>query len=364
MAEVEPPGERLHERVDGGSRRVGRAEVAHHGDAERPGVEPFGVGADDVPVDPARPSLVDGAETVDEGVVADVVPAVSLHVVELDRPHDRGRLEPRVAVGARRVVDEGHPKRIGVLRLGPHDRLVGLPAAPRHDAGKARRRNRPQRHLRDRASHRQRPRARDMPDRPHLEPFAAADPHRLTEPPAAHRPRLAARRVGRVLDVRAHRPPRRPSARRPDPQLEPARALPVDADELERARRGHGRKRAVAVERKLANLQRREPRRSGGGQRQGEQKDEEKSPGHRGESQRDAARLLRQPPRPFPDGMLTRPRRTMQPLLESKSTWTRAPCERSELSSRRPPPRSSLRCPPPVPRRACWSSSSTTTSIP
>ena len=194
---------------------------------------------------------------------------------ELDRPQDRGRLESRVAVRARRVVDEGHPERIGVLRPGPDDRLVGLPAAPRNDARSSRRRDRAQRHLRDRAPHRQRPRTRDAADRAYLEPFAAADPHRLAEPPATHRTRLPARRVGRVLHVLAHRPPRRPAACRPDPQLEPPRALPVDADELEWARRARDGQRPLAVERKVAHLQRREPRRSGGGQRQCEQKGDE-----------------------------------------------------------------------------------------
>ena len=56
--------------------------------------------------------------------------------------------------------------------------------------------------------------------------------------------------------------------------------LPVDAHELERARRGSGSERPLAVERKVAHLQRREPRRRGGGQRQGEQKRDEKATGH------------------------------------------------------------------------------------
>jgi hypothetical protein len=48
------------------------------------------VGTDNVPVDPSVPALVDRAEAIDEEVVADVVPAVALDVVELDRLERRG----------------------------------------------------------------------------------------------------------------------------------------------------------------------------------------------------------------------------------------------------------------------------------
>ena len=58
-------------------------------DADRAGVEAQRVRADHVAIDPAEPSLEDLAVSVDEKVVADVVPAVSLHVVELDPLDDR-----------------------------------------------------------------------------------------------------------------------------------------------------------------------------------------------------------------------------------------------------------------------------------
>ena len=48
--------------------------------------------SDHVPRDPARAALEDLAEPVDQEVVADVVPAVPLHVVALDRADDRLQL--------------------------------------------------------------------------------------------------------------------------------------------------------------------------------------------------------------------------------------------------------------------------------
>jgi hypothetical protein len=94
VREVEPPGEQACERVLGDARWRAPFERADERDADRPGIEALCVGADDVPRDPAEPSLIDGSEAVDEEVVADVVPAVPLDVVELDRPDDRRRLGP------------------------------------------------------------------------------------------------------------------------------------------------------------------------------------------------------------------------------------------------------------------------------
>ena len=301
-------------------RRGGRPEVAHHRDAERAGVEPLRVRPDHVPVDASVAALVDRPEAVDERVVADVVPAVPLHVVQLDRPHDRGCLEPRVVVRPGRVVDERHPQAVRVHRLLLADRLVGQPAAPRHDLRDPGGRNRPQRHLRHRAAHGERPCAGHATDRPHLEPVAAADPDGRAEAPCARLACLRGARVGRVAVVLLHGAPAGPAVSCPDPQLEPARALPVDADELERPA-GRRRERPLAVQRELPHLQRREPRRRGG-----------RGPRARGrrvgggdepcgeEAQRDAGRVLRQDARPFPDGMLTRRRTAARALLQSKST--------------------------------------------
>ena len=79
---------------------------AEHRDADRAAVEAERMRADDVPVDPAVAALVHGAEAVDEEVVADVVPTVALHVVQLDPADDRRRFDARVVVRSRRVVDD------------------------------------------------------------------------------------------------------------------------------------------------------------------------------------------------------------------------------------------------------------------
>ena len=106
---------------------VGCREVPDQRDADRAGVEALRVRADHVLVDAAAATLVDRAEAVDEKVVADVVPAVSLHVVDLDPAHDRRRLRARVGVRAGRVVDDREPQRRRDDRLRAHDLLVGAP---------------------------------------------------------------------------------------------------------------------------------------------------------------------------------------------------------------------------------------------
>ena len=125
VREVEPPGEELLERRLGRSRDRRGAERADHGDADRAGVEATGVRADHVAVDAAVAALVDGAVAVDEEVVADVVPAVRLDVVDLDPAQDRGRLGGRVAVRPGRVVHarEADRRRVLAGRLRGSTRL-------------------------------------------------------------------------------------------------------------------------------------------------------------------------------------------------------------------------------------------------
>ncbi len=106
VRDVEPPREQGREGLARLLRDGERAVLTEQRDANRTGVEPLGVGADHVPLDPAVAAFEDLAEAVDEEVVADVVPAVSLDVVELDRTDDRGRLGDAVAVRTRRVVHE------------------------------------------------------------------------------------------------------------------------------------------------------------------------------------------------------------------------------------------------------------------
>src|SRR6185295_18857861 len=97
------PGHQLHQRVAGGGGRFAVAEIAQHGHARRTGVVVEDVGADDTVLVEVFPggfltglivagpaALVDVSLGVDQEVVADVVPAVALHVVGVDRP-DRGR---------------------------------------------------------------------------------------------------------------------------------------------------------------------------------------------------------------------------------------------------------------------------------
>ena len=247
VGEVEPPGERLDERVERGLRRRDGPEVAHHGDAEGARVEPARVGADDVPVDPAGAPLVHRAEAVDERVVADVVPAVALDVVRLDRPDDRRRLRAACRCSSR-----------------PCGGRAPCGASRRRPASPARSTRPPARHCGARCAA---PRPTRSCGAEHgrsgseRSTHAHASPVRSPSPRAGprYRPRRArssasgrsrraldAAGVGPVALVLANgRPPRPPVPAATRPQLEAARSLPVDADELERASRS-SRPRASA----------------------------------------------------------------------------------------------------------------------
>ena len=139
------PGHQLDEGLPGRPGGLAVGEVAQHGHAGRAGVVVEDVGADDTVVvevfaggllagrvvaGPA--ALVDTPLGVDQEVVTDVVPAVALHVVGVDRPHRGGRVGVLAFRGRDRVVHEQLGDR-GVLLVVLADRLVGAPPGPGDD---------------------------------------------------------------------------------------------------------------------------------------------------------------------------------------------------------------------------------------
>ena len=251
-----------------------RAVLADHRDADRAGVEPLGVRSDDVLLDPAVAALVDGAEAVDEEVVADVVPAVPLHVVELDRLHDRGRLGRGVPVRARGVVDDREPQ-VGRERGSrAPDLLVRLPAGARHDRRRTCLLQRPRGDAGRGARDEPGPQAADLPAQPVLDPVGAPDPPWVAEPPAVRTGPLGGARVRPVLGLRRRVLPGAPAARRrARPELHRARAAPVQPDEIEAGRSARGSSRALSGKRDIARDDRRLLGQSG--RRQGEDESDE-----------------------------------------------------------------------------------------
>ena len=242
MVEVEPPGDQRDERGACGGRDRGRAVVADHRDSDRAGVEPLRVRADHRPGHAAVAAFEDLAVLVDEEVVADVVPTVPLHMVELDRLHDRGRLRLRVRVRSRRVVDDREVDRVRVVGRRATNRLVRVPAGPRDDrrracqVGPLRGRGLP------RSAHEVGTQPGDAPHGPVLDRVRRACPERARDAPAASRAQLAPAVGERVL--RREHPPRAPAASEiPRPVLDQARPTPVDTDELEHLDRDRAARR-------------------------------------------------------------------------------------------------------------------------
>ena len=93
---LEEPSGHLAHRAQLGVRGGDRAVVPHHGDAHGAGVDASGVRPDAHPAGRRRHGagapLEDGAELVDEEVVADVAPVQDDRVVVVDAPHDGGGL--------------------------------------------------------------------------------------------------------------------------------------------------------------------------------------------------------------------------------------------------------------------------------
>ncbi len=174
-----------------------------------PGVEPLRMRAHDVAVDAAEPALVDRPEAVDEKVVADVVPAVPLHVEELDPLHDRGRFRSRVAVATRGVVDDREADTCRVARRATTNPLVRTPRRARHDRRRHGRGRRSQRDERLRAPHQVRLDPRHVSDRTCLDAIRLADPPRVAETPS-FRPLLPRPRIRAVLRLGSTHPPRAP----------------------------------------------------------------------------------------------------------------------------------------------------------
>ena len=237
MREVEPPRKQAREGLLRGG--GGRASVvaADQRDADGACVETLGVSADHRPPDSAVPAFEDLAVLVDEEVVADVVPAVPLHVVELDRPHDRGRLGRPVAVRAGGVVDEREVDRRGVPRRLPPDLLVRVPADARDDRRRACDREAPQRDPLGSAAHEVRPQAPHVSAQAVTDRVRRAGPVGTPEPPATRARGLGAAAVGQVLGLGRGRVPGAPPAgEAPSAEEDASRPAPVQADELERPR--------------------------------------------------------------------------------------------------------------------------------
>ena len=129
--EEQPPGQQRHDRIDRGLGWASRPEVAQHRNAHRAGVEAVGVRADhgDLGKVAARPGP---PEPVDEKVVADVIPAVGVDVVGLDRPDHRRHVLSAVAVGVHRVVEYRQPCSDGCVVATERGRAAA-PVLPRVD---------------------------------------------------------------------------------------------------------------------------------------------------------------------------------------------------------------------------------------
>ena len=269
----------------------------------------------------------------------------ALHVVELDRPDDGRRLEAGVVVRAGGMVDEREPKvsaycgcarRIVSSAFHPlRGTICGSPAAETvlngiFETG-----------LRTVS-------ARARVTRPIARTSTPAPRPTHTGAPSRH-PRVA--RASRLAGSGAS-----PSSSRTRlPRVQPPRVrmrnssrpgpcqwIPTSWNGLVglalRASADHG---AALPYRSVAS-----PADAAAGSARATQECDEEATGHRGENQRDAARLLRQPPPPFPDGMLTAELRGKGPLLESNRRG-RAPRASARISPRggrrRATPRVALR---------------------
>ena len=212
----------------GGQRLLAGADrgvVADVRDPRRLRVEALRVSPDHGLVEAAGAALVERAVLVDESVVADVVPAVRVAVVAADGEHDLRRLFRRVVVEGDGVM---HLHRLDapVARRPARHAARGAPVLTR-DVWERRRRGLGGANLRaalpDR--HEVEPQSRHPPVEPVLDRARPPDPDGIRA----------------ALPVHAEMLPAPPAACAEHSQLHVGRrpAAPVQAHQVERARRGH-----------------------------------------------------------------------------------------------------------------------------
>lgn len=236
MRDVEPPREQFDEPVLLCLRRRRVCVVADQRYTDRAGVEALRVRTDHVLVHAAAATLVDRPEAVDQKVVADVVPAVSLHVVDLDAANDRCRLGLCVRVRSCGVVHDSEPVRGCKPRLRAHDLLVGAPARTRDDRRCPRRADAPDRLGRDTRPELIGTQATHVALRAELHAVGRGGPVEVALVPAA------GPAVGRDVSVGCH-PGRPPAVQTVHAIAHDAASDPVHGEHVEVHRRLYGVKR-------------------------------------------------------------------------------------------------------------------------
>src|SRR5712664_3560560 len=165
---------------------------------------------DDWLVDAAVTPLEDLPVLVDEKVVADVVPAVPFHVVDLDAAHDRGGLRGGVRVRSGRVMHERELKSRGETRRGTANRLVRTPGFATDEERRAGQRNASQRDTHLRAAHEVGAQSLHLSTQSILDPIGRAGPVRVAHVPADRSARFGGPRVREVLALRVRTLPSAP----------------------------------------------------------------------------------------------------------------------------------------------------------
>ena len=256
VGDVEPPGDQVRQRPLRSLRKRGVTEVPDHRDADRPGVESLGMRADHVALHAAVPPLEDLPVAVDEEVVADILPAVAPHVVQLDAANDGRRLLGRVVVRAGCVVDDRHAQSRGVGGRPALDPLVRLPAKPRDDRRRAGERNRAGGHELDRTPDVVGTQAPDARGRAPLDPIRGPGPHRPAQMPAPGQAELGALLVRQRVRV-GSLPATPPTRQAPCPEADRAAPQPVQTDHVEPRRSPDRSERTSARDGQFASDDRR-----------------------------------------------------------------------------------------------------------